>query len=263
MHAVGQWHADLKWTANSRHPVIGNNRQRAMRHFLVACIVPLLSAFTVADEPIVKLTANRGRNRILSISSGRVTLSVPPRWSIAADGINSKQEDFESLAPSVRGRWRPKLMLKNVLRVEHLSDNSDRQSPNSELTLAIHANTPQKAAAEKMYAEFSDIPEMELLISPRIKSKTINAKNVLYFRLAFELVVEEHLFVQVGSDTFHFTASESIPYSLPSGNIKNLVGRIGFHSAESDEPPNTPKDRALGSDNGSSTLGDRHGSSAK
>ena len=234
-----------------------NVRRQFMKHFSILCVVFLSSTIAIADEPIVKLLDTRGRNRIVSVSSGRVTLSVPPEWSIAANSFTSMQDNFDSLDPMIRRQWRPSLLFKNVLRIERLSDYSGKQSPSSELTLVIHANSMTGAAAQKIYKEFSDVSGMEALISPKIKSKTINAHEVLFFRLAFEQIIEEHIFLQVGTDTYHFTTSESMPYSLPSDKVITLVGRIKVNSVDGDEPSDAPKDRASRIDKGNHNAGPR------
>ena len=215
-----------------------------MKYLSIICLFAIFSGTAVADEPAVELLDRRGRNRIVSLSSGKVTLSVPPEWSIVASSFTSLQDNFDSLDPTTRSEWSPSLSLGNLLRIERLPDDSGEQPPRSDLTLVVHPNRTAEAAAEKMYREFSEAFGMEILISPKIDSKTINAKKVHFFRLASGHTVEEHHFFQVGDDVYQFVTSEAMRCSLPSNEIRTLVSRIEVRADISGESLGGPKDRA-------------------
>ena len=131
---------------------------------------------------------------------------------------------------------------RNSLRIERLPDDSGEQPARSDLTLVIHPSRTAEAAAQKMYREFSEAFGMEILISPKIDSKTINAEEVRFFRLASGSTVEEHHFFQVGDDVYHFTTSEAIRFSLPSNEISTLIGRIEVRSNISGKSCDLPED---------------------
>ena len=125
----------------------------------------------------------------------------------------------------------------HTLRIERLTDLSRKQSPRSALTLQVHRGQDARAFAAEMRKKFADYDGMNVMISPRLKSRPINGRQFYHFRMAYQQVVDQHLFVSVGLDVYHFTTTESFPYALPSNDILMLLGRIEIKAENREGEP--------------------------
>ncbi|MEM9643990.1 MAG: hypothetical protein AAF989_03260 [Planctomycetota bacterium] len=208
-----------------------------MMQRILAIVSLALASCTAAQHPEVELVERTGLTRVISIDAGNAVIRVPDNWSITARNLESLQSDFDTLDPLIREQWNPNLFKGHALRIERLTDYSRKRSPRSELTLQIHEEQNAKTFAAEMRNRFADLDGMDVMIFPRLKSKQINGRQFHYFRMAYEQVVDEHLFASVGSDVYHFIASESVPYALPSVEISSLIRRIQLKPEDEEGEP--------------------------